>query len=268
VESGVIGELKTGWVLHSVGAGSNWYFHDWHGEIKNTGGLLLQKGSHDFDIINWMVAARINKITAFGSRDFFGGDKPNDLICQSCSENKTCSEAVKDWYYSWNTPKGNEAKILYNRWRNKCAFRSEIDVPDNHQVLLEYENGVKITYLECHYTPEDNREYTFIGTKGKVKLDSISNTVTVQLRKDMYDRNAKMVYSETQAQNADDVGNYRIVDDFIKALTSGEQPKAGGVDGFYAVQVGILAHESIKSGKMISIKKLSMPELNDKNNKL
>lgn len=28
IDSGMIGELKSAWILHSVGAGSDWYFHD------------------------------------------------------------------------------------------------------------------------------------------------------------------------------------------------------------------------------------------------
>jgi predicted dehydrogenase len=253
VESGIIGELKTGWVLHSVGNGSDWYFHDWHGAVKNTGGLLLQKGSHDFDIINWVVDSKIKKIAAFGSQDFFGGDKPNDLVCQDCKEKNTCTEAIEDRYSSWSTSNGRNAKILYNRWRNQCAFRKEVDVPDNHQVLLEYNNGVKVTYLECHYTPDDNREYIFIGTKGKVKLDDAQDTVTVQLRHGMNDRVETIVYSKLQTAGGHGGGDDYILDDFVKALETGEQPNAGGEEGFYAIQAGLLAHEAMKDGKLIEL---------------
>lgn len=253
IDSGVIGDLKTGWVLHSVGAGSDWYFHDWHGTVSNTGGLLLQKGSHDLDIINWIVSSRIKKVAAFGSRDFFGGDKPNDLECQNCEDRNTCSEAIIDRNISWKRVDGTQTEVLYNQWRNKCAYRKEIDVLDNHQVVLEYENGVKASYMECHYSPEDNREYIFIGTKGKLKLDDASDLMTIQLRNIMYDRKEKITYDNLQSSDGHGGGDQYILEEFIQALDSGKQPSCGGEAGLEAIQAGLIAHESIRDNQIKNI---------------
>ena len=250
IDSGLIGELKTGWVLHSVGAGSDWYFHDWHAHMAKTGGLLLQKGSHDFDIINWVVDSKIKRIAAFGSQDFFGGNKANELVCQSCEERYRCTEAVQDKNLSWERPDGKQTEVLYNQWRNKCAFREEIDVLDNHQVLLEYENGVKISYLECHYTPDDNREYIFIGTKGKLTLDDAEDLITVELRNGMYDRKEKITYQNLQSSEGHGGGDKYILDDFVYALKTGKQPSAGGEAGLEAIEAGLVSHEAIKEGKI------------------
>ncbi|MDF2672861.1 MAG: oxidoreductase [Clostridiales bacterium] len=253
IASGIIGEVKTGWVLHSVGAGSDWYFHDWHGTMANTGGLLLQKGSHDFDIINWIVDSKIDRIAGFGSQDFFGGNKPNELVCQCCEERNVCSEAIVDRNISWKRPDGNQTEVLYNQWRNKCVYREEIDVLDNHQVMLEYKNGVKVSYLECHYTPDDNREYTFIGTKGKLKLDDANDIITVQLRNGMYDRKEIITYEHLQSSEGHGGGDKYILEDFVYALETGEQPNAGGEAGYEAIEVGLVAHRAIKEGKVINL---------------
>ncbi|MCX7884160.1 MAG: Gfo/Idh/MocA family oxidoreductase [Caloramator sp.] len=253
IQNGIIGELKTGWVLHSVGAASDWYFHDWHGTMKNTNGLLLQKGSHDFDIINWVVNSKLKKIVAFGSRDFFGGNKPDNLICEECKEKTICTEAIKPRYITWEKANGEKTNVHYNVWRNQCAFRNEIDVFDNHQVLLEYNNGVKVSYMECHYTPDDNREYIFIGTKGKLKLDDANNTITVQIRNNMYDRNENIVYKNLQENDGHGGGDEHILDAFIEAMNTGIQPEAGGEAGLKAMQAGILAYESIKKLKIINL---------------
>lgn len=253
IDSGLIGEVKTGWILHSVGAGSDWYFHDWHGLMENTGGLLLQKGSHDFDIINWVVDSKVKRIAAMGSRDFFKGDKSNDLVCEKCDERNNCTEAIKEHRIAWKTANGNDADILYNRWRNQCVYRQEVDVLDNHQVLLEYENGVKVSYLECHYTPDDNREYIFIGTKGKIKLDDANDTITVQIRNGMYDRKEEIVYKNLQSSEGHGGGDKYILDDFIYALKTGKQPNAGGEAGYYAIEAGLLAHKAIREEKIIQV---------------
>jgi predicted dehydrogenase len=253
IAGGIIGELKTGWVLHSVGAGSDWYFHDWHGTMANTGGLLLQKGSHDLDIINWVVDSKIKRIAAFGSQDFFGGDKQNHLVCQNCVERNSCSEAIVDRNISWKRPDGKDTEVLYNQWRNQCVYREEVDVLDNHHTILEYENGVKVSYLECHFTPEDNREYIFIGTKGKLKLDDTKDLITIQLRNGMYDREEKITYENLQLSEGHGGGDKYIIDDFINALITGQQPKVGGEAGFESIQAGIVAHEAIRDGEIKKI---------------
>lgn len=251
IDSGMIGEVKTGWVLHSVGAGSDWYFHDWHGTMQNTSGLLLQKGSHDFDIINWVVDSKAKKIAAFGSRDFFGGNRPDDLTCQECGERSTCSEAIRERMITLQRPDGKPFDIHYNIWRNKCAFRNEVDVPDNHQVLIRYENGVKVSYMECHYTPDDNREYIFIGTKGKLTMNDAKDTITVQLRHGMHDRKEIVTYSNLQTSEGHGGGDKYILDDFARALSTGLQPNAGGEAGVEAVRVGLTAHEAINGDGLI-----------------
>ena len=58
IDSGVIGDIKAVWVRHFVGFGGYFYYHDWHGNSKNTTSLLLQKGSHDLDVIHWLTGKR------------------------------------------------------------------------------------------------------------------------------------------------------------------------------------------------------------------
>ncbi len=55
VDAGTIGEIKAVWVRHFVGHGGEWYYHDWHGASRNSTGLLLQKASHDIDMIHWIT---------------------------------------------------------------------------------------------------------------------------------------------------------------------------------------------------------------------
>ena len=55
VDSGAIGDVKVVWVRHFVGHGGDWYYHDWHGASRHSTGLLLQKASHDIDMIHWIT---------------------------------------------------------------------------------------------------------------------------------------------------------------------------------------------------------------------
>ena len=151
VESGTIGEIKAVWVRHFVGHGSLYYYHDWHAKKENVTSLLLQKGSHDIDIIHWISGCYTKRVAAFGGMDFFGGDRANDTNCNTCSDRRTCSEAQLDPEFPNLT---------------QCAFRKEVCVEDNNIVMMELENGAKAAYLQCHFTPDYHRNYVFIGTEG------------------------------------------------------------------------------------------------------
>jgi predicted dehydrogenase len=237
VDKGTIGDLTAIWVLHSVASGSDWYFHDWHGTVKNTGGLLLQKGSHDFDIINWFADSPAKMITALGSQDVFGGNKPNTLTCPECSEKYTCPESLPN-----NAP------------RVQCVFRKEVDCLDNHIVLMQFANGVKATYTECHYTPDNNREYIFVGTKGKLKLDDNLGKLFIYTRPKalMID---KMEYQPGSIVGGHGGGDPKLFFDLAEAIDKRTQPLASVQAGLDAIRVGLLAHKSIRQGgKPIRVK--------------
>jgi len=55
IERGEIGDVKTVWVRHFVGNGGDYYYKDWHADRARTGSLLLQKASHDIDVIHYLA---------------------------------------------------------------------------------------------------------------------------------------------------------------------------------------------------------------------
>lgn len=232
IENGGIGKLTTCWMLHSVSYGGWAYFHDWHSVKKNVRGLLLQKGTHDFDIINWVIDSTPKKVAGFAGLSFYGGNEDNNLKCTEC--NKTdCTERS-------GPP------------TDKCAFRKEIDVEDNHVVIVEYENGVRASYNECHYTPDDNREYIFIGDKGKLYMRNrggMNHYIKVEKRL----TGEVSEYTFPVAPVGHSGGDIGVVQDFIDCIKSGKKPLADSESAYLSVLIGESAEESIETGKVVSL---------------
>ncbi|MCE5198482.1 Gfo/Idh/MocA family oxidoreductase [bacterium] len=232
VDSGTIGEVKAVWVRHFVGYGSQFYYHDWHGNRANTTSLLLQKGSHDIDIIHWISGGYTKRVAAFGDLDFFGGDKPNDLRCPECDENSTCTEAVLAGL-------------------TQCAYRKEIDVEDNNVMIMRLDNGVKASYLQCHFTPDYHRNYVFIGTEGRMENSEPEGKVWVKTRRantwrDYSDQTYEMKPITGDHGGADPV----ITDMFLDMVLDGKDPVATAVDGRMSVAAGVCGAESMRNGGM------------------
>ena len=241
IDSGKIGDIKAAWVRHFVGLGGHYYFHDWHGTRKNTYSLLLQKGSHDIDMIHYLTGSYSKKVAAFGSLDFFGGNKPNSLRCPKCKIRKKCLE------------------VDYSSM-NQCCFRKEVDVEDNSEVIMELENGIKATYLQCHFSPEYFRNYTFIGTKGRIENLNDGDTVILKLRKnykDMENKGVKeIVYKVKKEKGSHGGADAHIVEDFLDYILKNKKPVSTALAGRMSVAVGCTATDSLRGGgKMLHLKK-------------
>ena len=232
VESGVIGEVKAAWCRHFVGAGGDFYYHDWHATRKNTTGLLLQKASHDIDVLHWICGGYATKVVAFGKLMYYGGDKPNDLTCDDCAEWDTCVEAQ---------PKGHPRPL--------CAFRKEVDVEDHSMVLMELDNGIQAAYLQCHFTPDYQRNYTFIGTEGRMENLPHEDVVRVWMR----DTNAWKSYANRTYTIKPHRGGHGGADavicvDFLDMVQLDKEPIATALAGRMSVAAGVAASQSLRKG--------------------
>lgn len=230
IDSGTIGEVKAAWCRHFVGHGGTFYYHDWHANRSGTNSLLLQKGSHDLDMIHWLTGQYTKRVAAFGSLDFFGGNKPNDLSCPECPEKRTCFE-----YDSSH--------------RNQCCFREEVDVEDNSVMIMELEGGVKAAYLQCHFTPDYHRNYTIIGTEGRVENSEPESKVWVWMRrsrswKELADREYRVRPAVGGHGGADPV----ICEDFLDMILDGKEPLATPEAGRMSVAAGCAGAESMRNG--------------------
>ncbi len=247
IESGAIGEIKSVWVRHFVAPGGRFYYHDWHAVSKNTTSLLLQKASHDIDMIHWLTGSYTKRVVAMGSLDYYGGDKANDLRCRDCPEKDDCVEFQPI-----------EKKHGFNSM-DLCAFRKEIDVEDNSIMLMELENGIKASYAQNHFAPEYFRNYTLIGTEGRIENLDDRKKVILRMRdrskrwKNLAEQDIKVKTKKGLHGGADAV----IAKDFLDMVLLGKQPEATPLAGRMSVAAGVAATYSMRhSSVAVDIPKL------------
>lgn len=239
VDSGVIGEIKAVWCRHFVGLGGGWYFHDWHANRKNTTSLLLQKAAHDIDIIHWITGKYTKNVVGMGSLDYYGGDKPNDLRCSECKDKDECVEFNE-------TPSGPNK-------RNMCAFRQEVNVEDTSTIMMELEGGIKANYMQCHYTPDYCRNYTFIGTEGRMENTDGDSNVIVKLRKrsNRWKNLADHSYSIKKAEGEHGGADPIICKDFVDMILNDKKPVATPLAGRMSVATACAGTQSIRNNSQL-----------------
>ena len=70
--SGAIGEITAvdfRWYLDRVHGAD--YFRRWHRYKDRSGGLLVHKATHHFDLVNWWIDSTPKTVHAFGKRAFY-----------------------------------------------------------------------------------------------------------------------------------------------------------------------------------------------------
>src|SRR4029453_15372719 len=75
VKSGAIGtplSVAFEWVLDTAHRAD--YFRPWHRDKANSGGLLIHKASHHFDLVNWLLADYPVTVYARGGVRFYGSE--------------------------------------------------------------------------------------------------------------------------------------------------------------------------------------------------
>ncbi len=53
------------------------YFRRWHRRMENSGGLLVHKSTHHFNLVNWWIEEEPEEIYANGNLRFYGYTREN-----------------------------------------------------------------------------------------------------------------------------------------------------------------------------------------------
>jgi len=236
VDAGEIGEIKTVWIRHFVGAGGEWYYHDWHANSRNTTGLLLQKATHDIDVMQWICGSKATRVSAFGTLTYYGGDMPNDLRCPACDRRDTCPESTT--LSRWGAPD------------DLCVFREEVDVEDVSMVNMVLDNGVLASYAQCHFAPDYERNYTFIGTKGRIESDEPKSLIYLWRRPGELNCEPAETFECPPPPGTHAGADPQIVKDFTDMVLEDAPPRAPAVAGRWSVATGVCATRSLRNGGM------------------
>ena len=126
-----------------------------------------------------------------------------------------------------------------------------IDVEDISLMQMELDNGVFASYQQCHYTPDGWRNYTFIGTEGRIENfgDSPGHSVVR-----LWNRRTHFnPYGDEQFFIPPVTGSHGgadpcIVDEFVRFVRDDEKVTTSPIAARYAVAAGCMAAESMRNG--------------------
>ncbi len=170
VDSGDLGEITQVQAINNVPYGSV-YYHSWYRDEAETGGLFLQKATHDIDYINFLLGQKPKEICAVKSKLYFKGDKPKGLLCKDCGEYYSCIESPYTVRHLLNEDVTGDM----------CCFARDTGNEDMASAVVIYENDVHASYSQNFIVKKAaaRRGARLIGTKGAIEFDWYTGEIRI-----------------------------------------------------------------------------------------
>ena len=233
------------------------YFKRWHRKMEMSGGMMVHKATHHFDIVNWILGDEPARVSAIGSRLYYGNDdRPHGERCSACDYTESC-EVYRSLY------KDDLLKGLYfdnekydGYLRDHCAFSSDTDIYDTMSVSVEYKQGALLTYSLNLYSTREGFTINIIGEKGRILLANTGGADADKIC--VYPRNAEAYEIAVPKYEG---GHNGADEKMLEMLFGGEKEDtlgqcSGSFDGVKSAIIGIAANESIKTGNRIELTEL------------
>lgn len=290
IASGQIGSVTSvhfEWALDTVHGAD--YFRRWHRYKVNSGGLLIHKASHHFDLVNWWIDASPVRVFASGGLRFYGaenararglGDRPKRGTGNADSDP-----------FSLDLSQDATQKALYldvehhdGYLRDRDVFDEGITIEDNLAVIVDYDSGATMSYSLNAHSPWEGYRVTVNGTEGRAELEVVERgavlvgedgRVVVDPSANPSAKpgsaagvdprpNGERLVLQRHWQAAEEVpipdgigshgGGDAYLLDHLFHRTKVDEPfhrVAGFIDGVKAVSVGIAANRSLETGTPI-----------------
>ena len=162
VDSGSLGEIVSMDATEHLHPEHGGYLaRNWRRKQEWGGSYFLDKVCHDFDIFARLAGARPSRVASFGGRRIFHEDR------------KDVARAYED---------GSPAYALRDAgWGSaNDAFHSDMDVTDHQTALVEYANGVQLSFHSNTHVSLQERRWYIAGTKATLLADLVRNRMLVR----------------------------------------------------------------------------------------
>ncbi len=180
---GIIGRILSvdfGWNLNNRHGAD--YYRRWHRNKANSGGLMVHKATHHFDLINWWLSTEPETVAALGRRafyvpetaDVFGFTRRTDR-CHTCPHkadgsckfalDMAASRGYREMYLDQEHHDGY--------FRDRCVFSGDIDIEDSMNLAVRYANGVHMSYCLNSFLPWEGFRVMFNGVRGRLEYQLV-----------------------------------------------------------------------------------------------
>jgi predicted dehydrogenase len=275
---GTVTSVHFEWLLDTIHGAD--YFRRWHRDKANSGGLLVHKATHHFDLVNWWLGAAPLTVYAQADLRFYGsqnargprperGRDPGPASGDPFALDLTADPRLKELYLDAEHEDG------YHRDRD--PFGEGVTIEDNMSVLVRYDDRALLTYSLHAHAPWEGYRVAFNGTEGRLELDVVEKewsdpeaapTLGKGARRlgegACRTRGERLVLQRhwepareleiPRGSGGHGGGDRLLLDDVFRGTAADPLGRRAGLpDGVRSVMVGVAANRSIETGRQITL---------------
>ena len=251
IDGGAVGTVEHVQAVNNVPAYAAVYYHGWMRDEAETGGLWLQKATHDFDYLNALIGQRPTQICAMESKTVFRGDLPAGLKCAVCPSQADCPESPDNFA----DHQGLTAASERADW--SCSFAVDTGNHDSASAIIAYASGLHAVYSQNFYARGSAaaRGATLIGYRGTIKFDWYEGKLTLH-----HHRSGKVEQQRFGAggEHGHHGGDEALARDFLAVIAGGGPSRAPLDAALLSAQMCLLARESSRTHSFREVRPLGM----------
>jgi predicted dehydrogenase len=251
VGAGTLGTILTVEADENLGTNLTNLFHrGWRRDDGLSGGFMVEKCCHDFDILNWLVGEHVEAVFSRARRTHFVPDPPGGRRSRFAAENIARAEDLD-----------------FGDRRIAQAFHTPIpgspydfpaDSPDHQAVLLAFDRGALGTFTASMGQPHTTRGIRIRGTDGSLDGSLDDNRIVVHKPQARDDNGSEATVYVVEAESGNHNGGDKVIAEAFWRTAAGESAsvKAGLREGIEAVLVALAAQESSATRQEVNVRVL------------
>ena len=158
------------------------YFRRWHREKEKSGGLLVHKATHHFDLVNWWLDAVPETVFGMGRLAFYGRENAATRGVSVPYDRYTGHDTSSD-PFALDLSGDERTRALYleaekydGYRRDQNVFGDGVSIEDTMSLLVKYRTGVVLNYSLNAYLPREGFSVAFNGTRGRLEYQEAHGT--------------------------------------------------------------------------------------------
>jgi predicted dehydrogenase len=175
---GSVTSLHFEWMLDTVHGAD--YFRRWHRDKDRSGGLMVHKSSHHFDLVNWWIDDVPATVYAAGGLRFYGSENAAARGLGPRPARSTGDPSAADDPFALDLLGDNQLRSLYydaeaddGYLRDRDVFGPGVTIEDNAAVLVTYAAGAVLSYSLNAHSPWEGYRVSVNGTHGRAELEVV-----------------------------------------------------------------------------------------------
>ncbi len=250
VASGELGTILAIDADENLGTGLTGLFHkSWRRSDDLSGGFLLEKCCHDFDILNWLIGSAPDRVYAIGRRTHFVPGNADDRQTRFDPEVLRQIDVA-----DFGDPEINAA---FPAQMEGSPYDSPSDSPDHAAVLLDFASGALCTFVACMGQPRTTRRIRIFGTSGELEGNVDDSRIVVHkphASDNGWDVKDIPIAAETHNHHG---GDSVLARAFWRTAANQAAPSRAGLrEGIDAALVALAAQQSAATGHPVNITEL------------